>query len=190
MAWGLAEDFEEAPTPRLTPGRLTAAAVAMSVVLVAGAAGIVWSHMRSTSASEPPKPSMMAASPPTTTVPLLPTVTIMSQPPVTVTVSAPPAPSVVPAADPNKVDPDTGVSPAQLAAWDSKFLSMMANDGWNAKDGKATARRAHLFCADLTNGVPPAILNQQIANQSGLGVDFALLFTSNAMIVYPGCRAP
>lgn len=52
-AWGLADDAEEFPTQRLSPGRITGAAVAASVVVVVGAVVVAWMYVREPSPGEP-----------------------------------------------------------------------------------------------------------------------------------------
>jgi hypothetical protein len=64
----------------------------------------------------------------------------------------------------------------------------MKNDGWSITNPWLMTDKARWFCSMLRQGVDPAILNNEIAVEGGLDSTGALLFTSNAMLAYPGCR--
>jgi hypothetical protein len=66
-AWGLAEDAEDFPTQRLTPSRITAVAVAASVVVIAVAAVVAFVQLRGGSPAAPTSESAAASPAPTTT---------------------------------------------------------------------------------------------------------------------------
>jgi hypothetical protein len=183
-AWSTAEDYPltgswEDPERRWTPARITTLAVAAGVAVIAAAGGAIWWQLQreqpvhtthvvvatetaTAVAPEPPKP------PPPSTV--------------TQTVQAP-APTRPPsAADIARADP--GPTPAQ----DAYFLDLVRGDGWNVTNGPLAISKAHEFCRKLRSGVDVGVLNQQIARDSGYGYDTALMFTTDAMQAYPGCR--
>lgn len=95
-------------------------------------------------------------------------------PPVTVT--AKPEPSPVAAPEP------------QMAAYDQQFIAMLRNDGWNVANPGIAAENAHRVCAALRRGESPADINARLVRQGDFSMDAALVFTADAMIVYPNCR--
>ena len=64
----------------------------------------------------------------------------------------------------------------------------MRGDGWNVTNGPLAISKAHAFCRSLRRGIDLNALNQQIAQEGGYGYPMAVMFTSDAMLAYPGCH--
>jgi hypothetical protein len=103
-AWALDyDDVDEFPTQRLTPRRITALSLAVSLVLIAVAGAValfVFRHDIDQLVAQAPSTSVVQASPPSS-------VTVTLPPSVTVTVQAAPLPTY----DPEPGDPDWSTDP-------------------------------------------------------------------------------
>lgn len=170
-AWAL--DYEDAtPTERLlTPKRITSAAVAVSLVLIATAGAIAFVMIRDDGRPAAPASTTAAAAP--SPVPPAPAPATVTQ---TVAVKVPTA------ADIARNDP--GPTKEQ----DAEFVRLIKQDGWPVYDPRVVASTAHDYCRQLRAGTTAETLNQQIASMSGFGMSMALAYSLDAMAAYPGCR--
>lgn len=186
-AWGLADEPDEPEPHRLTPGRITTAAVAASLTLLAIAGALAWQHLRGeeTSAATPATTSMVPATMTSEAPPSRPP--LPSPPPVTVT-------TVIVQAPPVQVPPDEqvppipgGLSPAAIVPYDRQFIANLQAKHWLITDTSELARDAHVICALLQQGLSRGRANATYAEASGRGMVDADQFTVTAMQTYPGC---
>jgi hypothetical protein len=149
-AWGLDEfDYdEELPTTRLTPGRITGAAVAASLVAVAVTAVLagMYLHTEDAPVDAAVTSSMVTAAPMTTVIPVAapepkpPTdgwgvpVEMVPPPTKTVTVEKP---------------PPVQMPPAMTAAQDRRFIANLEAKNWVVWDAASSVQRAHQVCMDF-----------------------------------------
>lgn len=201
-AWSLADDLEEYPATgswedperrqRLTPRRITALGITGSLLALAGAGGLAVYVTRNREAV--PTTVVVVAAPTSTPPPVPSTQTSPSghpgggwtapwpkrQPTATVTVTAPPTQMQKP--PPQVQEPD------EVNTEDAEFINRMRNDGWYIVNPWLMTDQARRFCRLIRQGSDPESLNQQIATTNGIDIGQALIFTSNAMLTYPGCR--
>lgn len=173
-AWGMDDDDDLSP-PRLTPRRITMAAVGASLAAVAVAGVLAWQQLR---ADEPA--ALEAMTPATTSAPspVLPppvtvtTVMVQPPPPVTVTQQAPP--------------------PSRESV-DERFLANMRADGWTVSDPQLATSRAHQSCGMLQDGYNTGEVVQFLLSTTGGGpydedaIRQASNFVTTAMATYPNC---
>ncbi len=190
FAWGLDEDGPSEDAPWATPRQITAAAVAISLALV-GMAVVIAVHQWGNGwepRSEPSTPTRTAVIVPSVTAEALPAPAPRPVPPVTVTVQA--APKTVQTPPSTFGQNPTTLSPQGVAAYDRVFIANLQSEGWTITDPAAMAKNAHIVCGMFAQGDPVEYVNQQLAQRAEVSDTAALLFTSEAMVVYPGCREP
>lgn len=157
-AWSLADD-EDWPPPRLTPGRITALAVAGALVLLAAAGVLAAWHLRTPEPTVQATPSVSAPPPSPIRLPPPPPTSLPPPPPVTSTVVV----STVVAAPPAAPTPTrlSALLP-DLLPYDQRFLATLQADGWQVWDPALMAQRGHETCAMLRDGVPRAEIAQDL----------------------------
>lgn len=175
-AWGLADD-DEAPTTRLTAGRITGAAVAVSVAAIAAAGLLAWQHLRT--ADEPVSaPTMVQATLTTPTAKPEPPPPPPLPPPVVIT-------TVIKQADPSTV---TVPAPTWTAAHDRQFVATLQAYGWTIWDPMASSGQARDVCTVLRQGgTPKAIIDELSGPGSPTTRTEAEVFVQTAQETYPGC---
>lgn len=181
-AWsvGDVEDYPltgswEDPERRWTPRRITILAVAASVLVIATAAGVtVWNLRQGPEVHT--TTVVVATATATATV-------IVAEPP-----KPPPPSTVTVTARPTAPTPSKVVAVDEVDPHDGEFIERMRNDGWYIVNPWLMTSQARKFCTLLRQGVDPTKMNQEIAAANGIDMGQALIFTSNAMLTYPGCR--
>ena len=193
-AWSLDDGEDDFPTQRFTPRRITAAALAASLVLIAAAGAVALLVIRGVlhlpSAPDP----VVAAEPapsatPTTTAFARPPVTgpwLTPTKPVTVTVQAPPKTIEAAQAPPAKHI----FTAEELAPYDRQFVANIQASGWQIWDANLMTTRAHQVCFDLESGVSreeeaARLLN--VADPQPMTPLMARQFTLIATATYPSC---
>lgn len=186
-AWGLDDDDDE-PTSRLTPGRITGAAVATSLLALAAVGLMAWQLRTDTVTPEAVSSTMVPATM-TTAVPIA--VTPQSPPPpplvtITTVIKQVPAPTTgwVPAPTQST---NVGIPPDVVAMYDQRLVANLQADNWNIWDPAAIAKSAHQVCAALQRGDEPWQVRQQLVAAGPLTDVEAASFTSNVMRTYPDC---
>lgn len=182
-AWGLADMPDEPEPQRLTPRRITTAAVAASLALTAIAGVIAWQHL---GGEEPMQVAETASMVPAAVTPLTTTPKPVAAPPkpppppppVTVTTVVIQTPAPTPVYVPPVVD---------MAALDSQFIRNMLAQGWQIWDTRQSVETAHLACSMLRNGATTEAVATRLANASQASMDEGRAFTATAMRTYPQC---
>lgn len=190
-AWALDYDDYDERARRFTPRRITEAALAASLVLIAAAGGVALLSIRGVWHIDLDEPAVAAptvsatvsatALPPSTTPAARPPVAgpwITPTKPVTVTVQAPPKTVDAP--------PPAGITVEQVAAYDQQFVANLRARGWNVWDSLAITQQAHQVCAALERGVSPQVVGQQLVGPTTPPGD-AAQFVTTAMLTYPAC---
>lgn len=188
-AWGLADEPDEPESHRLTPGRITTAAVAASLTLLTIAGALAWQHLRveeapaATTATTSMVPATMTtvspvAAPPPAPPPVTITTVVVQAPPTTAQTQAP-------------VANTGGISPQLMAVYDRQFVANMQPHmqavGSSVEDADLMAFRAHQTCAKLQQGYTDGALTQQLMTEFGLVPSLANAFVRTAMATYPDC---
>lgn len=176
FAWAL-DDVEELPRRRLTPGWITAGAVALSVLAIGAAVAVAVKY----------RPAPEVASIPISTV-----VVAAPVPPVTITtvVQQQPAQTIVQQAP--KVDTPTATPVSAPHSADPKFIAQIGSR-WQITDAKLASTRAHQICGYLEQGYSVNDAVNQFLGTYGPGPyqDWELLrardFVGTAMETYPSC---
>lgn len=179
-AWSLDDGvIEDYPTRRLTPRRITVAAVVVSLAVVAGAAAVVVMHLR----RDDPAPTPAAA--PTSTTPAAVTTIIVAPPP-----PPPPPATVTVQAAPTTVTQDPSpepYTPDWYAIYDRRLYNSLTARGISITDPALMAQDAHLMCARLIDGQSVAGVTQDYAAASRGNYAVATVFVSTVMATYPKC---
>jgi hypothetical protein len=175
-AWGLA-DYDEAPTTRFTAGRITGAAVAVSVAVIAAAGLLAWQHLR----QDTPTPVMVTATMTTTNAPVA----------ITPTRGWLPSPTWHP---PTTVTAPSGqIPPDMMAALDRRFIQALLEKGWTLPNPDITVARAHQVCVEFQQHATMADIKARLAVEAqangapdpyGAADEFAY----TALEVYPNCE--
>lgn len=170
-AWSL-DDSEELSPPRLlTPGRITALAIAGAAVLVAAAGALAVVYLRQPASSP-------STAQPTITVVATPTTTPASPPPITIT-------STVRVAVPDARTAEPTLPPATWSkADDARFIAALQADNWMIWDAVQLAESAHIVCAHLQRGYTPL---QVVMSLTTIPTTEAWSFVNAAQRSYPNC---
>lgn len=182
-AWALDEGEEWEPPRRLTPWRITAGAVAASLVLIAVAGALAWQHFRGeeTSAATPATTSLVPATMTSQAPPSRPPI----PPPVTIT-------TVVVQAPPTKV-PEVAPPPPPVPVWnqalDNLLVDRLRSQGFTVWDPTALTGQAHNICMMLARGAssPQGVVNELSAPGSPTHANDARTFVTTIMATYPNC---
>lgn len=182
-AWSL-DDGEEWGSPRgLTPGRITALAVAGSLTALVVAGGLAAYHL-----SEEPDPTAPAPSTSQTAAPQMSPIRLPPPPPT----SAPPPPppvtvtSTVAAPAPTTSPRDGGFTPEDIAPYDRQFVANLRALNWVIVNEQVLARDAHRVCWRLEQGATPWAVQQEMVD-AGRPLSDAQMFVVTAMQTYPSC---
>lgn len=178
-AWALDYDEYESAARRFAPRRVTAAALAGCLVLMAAAGVVGLLVIRGHMAPAPPTRVTVAAPtiPTISTTPTTARAQPLPPPTVTVTVQAPTA---------VQAPPPAGITVEQIAAYDQQFVTNLQARGWRVFDSLAITQQAHQVCAALQRGAAPQVVGQQLVGPATPPAD-AQSFVTTAMLTYPGC---
>jgi hypothetical protein len=199
-AWALDDDEDETETRRLTPRRITGAALAGSLVVIA-AAGVVavlgirgvW-HVdapvivAAPSTTEVPAPTTAAAAtvlapwitPTATTViaqPITPTKTVTAAAPPPVTVQAPMSKTVY-----------VPIPPPLPVNYDQRLIYNLQARGFTVFDAASVTAQAHQACGMLQGGdSPQAVVEHFTGGPFNTSPADAASFVTTVMLTYPSC---
>lgn len=190
-AWSLDDDYDETPTPRFTPRRITALGITASLIVIAAAAGVtVWvlreqaTHGHATSIDSVAKAGASGTyrEPPPPPPPPAPVT-------VTQTVRAAPTPIEIrePETAPAAQSGPSPLSPQALAVFDDRFITNLQAVGWIVWNPPLMTQSAHRVCAAINQGVAPDVLRQQLIDSETVTAYEAGSFISAAMNTYPYC---
>jgi hypothetical protein len=192
-AWALDDGDDEEHARRFTPRRITSAALASCLVLIAAAGAVellairgVW-HIESGPAIVA-VPSPVSSPTPTTVVvaehhPPGPWFTPTK--PVTVTVQAPP--QTIEASAPVEAPPPEGITVEQLAAYDRQLVANLQARGWTIGNPLSITQNAHKVCALLAQGQSPQSVSQSLVTNGIMNPAAAQSFVTTATLTYPSC---
>ena len=174
IAWSLADD-EDWPPPRLTPGRITALAVAGALVLLAAAGVLAAWHLRTPEPTVQATPSVSAPPPSPIRLPPPPPTSLPPPPPVTSTVVV----STVVAAPPQPAptQPDYTVL----------LQRRLEAQGWRIWDPAQAGRTANLVCASFNQGASFDQIAAVLMRDNGGTWSQAASFINTVTAVYPNC---
>jgi hypothetical protein len=188
-AWGLAEYDEEYPTTRrLSPSRITGAAVAASLAAVAVAGVLGWQHLQRDGTVEA-APSMVSAAPMTTTE--VPTVEAEAPPSPTVVTITTVIKQVPPGWLPTtaKQAPPPVAQEPTMTAYDRQFLqNLQTRWGFKIANATITLNNAAVVCRELQQGKDLPEISQELADSTEMDVTQGHIFASEALLIYPDCH--
>jgi hypothetical protein len=202
-AWALDDDEDEIETRRLTPRRITEAALAGCLVLIAAAGLVALLVIRGAWQIEPAPLPVVAAPPsppaPSTAAPTTKAVRAQPAPPgpwitptkpVTVTVQAPPK-TIQAAQPPVTVFPSRpplqGPLP-DLIPYDRQFIANLQARDWVVWNPALMAQRGQEACVMLRDGEPRGLISQKLVGvEPQLTLAMAWQFTEIVSDTYPNC---
>lgn len=175
------EDPDEYPTEQIVSRSWSVAAGIAALVVTLGAvvAVLVWLVGQ-------PAPSAPQALPVPAPSSVTVTPTAPSSPPPTTVVETQTV-TATPEAVPTTVETVAATPVVDLALYDQKFVAQLRSENWYIYDPAAFAQKAHMACGMFQQGYSADYVNAKFAQESGLGMDAALQFTSAAMLIYPNC---